>query len=349
MSMRTRQRRSFYTEDHEAFSESVARFVASEVTPNLEKWRHDGTIPREVFASAGSAGFLGTAVPEQYGGGGADDLGFVAALVEEVASTGALVLAWSFAIQAGLTATVLSEYGCTDRLFGVAAGTTVVAIGNGDLTTTPDRHVSGRLSHIPGARLADLLLVDLGGAGAAVIEIDQPGVSVSVVPSALTAPEAGVADVVLDDAQVAALLPRSFRRELDLWVAVTARAAAAGAMDLGIEYVQARKVFGKPLATFENTRFRLAELSAELITATTFVDSCVSAGVNLSSGDAAAARITAGRLLDNVVDQCLQLHGGYGYMREYPISTAFADARFLRLAVQRFSDPRNALANQLGL
>jgi acyl-CoA dehydrogenase len=341
-------RRKIFAEDHEAFRDSVARFVATEVSPHLDQWRERGEIPRTVFAAAGAAGFLGTTVPEEFGGGGADDLGFTAVLVEETASAGTVALAWAFAAQAGVAAAILTEPGCTRWLSEISAGELITAVGTGELTVA-DGRVSGRLPGVIGARIADLLLVDLGGADVVAVEIDQPGLRIAVTGPTLAGREAGVADVILDGAVIGAHISRAAGRELDLWFAVTAAAAARAALGLGIEYVGARRVFGRRLAEFENTRFRLAELSAATATTTAFVDSCVAAGATLPISDAAAARLVAHRLLDDVVDQCMQLHGGYGYMREYPISTAFADARFLRLAAQRFSDPRTALASGIGL
>lgn len=341
-------RRKIFDEDHEAFRNSVARFVATEVSPHLDQWRECGTIPRSVFSSAGAAGFLGTAVPEEFGGGGTDDLGFATVLVEETVSAGAMALAWAFAVQAGVSATVLTESGCTRWLSDISAGELITAAGTGELTVI-DGRVSGRLPGVIGVRIADLLLVDLGGADVVAVEIDQPGVRIAVTGPMLAGREAGVADVILDGAAIGAHIARGAGRELDLWFAVTATAAARTALGLGTEYVSARKVFGRPLAEFENTRFRLAELSAATTTTTAFVDSCVSARAGLTISDAATARLVSARLLDDVVDQCMQLHGGYGYMREYPISTAFADARFLRLAAQRFSDPRTVLAGGIGL
>jgi acyl-CoA dehydrogenase len=143
----------------------------------------------------------------------------------------------------------------------------------------------------------------------------------------------------------------ALHRDLDLWFAVLALASARTATALAVDYVHARKVFGRPLAEFENTRFRLAELWAELASVTAFVDSCVHARSigALDVADAAAARLTANRVCGEAVDQSLQLHGGYGYMREYPISHAFADARFLQVMAAAYSNPRDTLASTVAL
>ena len=185
------------------------------------------------------------------------------------------------------------------------------------------------------------------------METAHPGIRITPVAGNLGAPEAGVADVEFDAVPLtsASVLPASLRHDLDLWFAVVALAGARAAVALAIDYVRNRKVFGRPLGDFENTRYRLAELSAELATATMLVDHCVSAASRheLRLVDTATARLITSALHDRAVDQSMQLHGGYGYMREYPIAQAFADARFLRLAAQRYSDPRRALSDDLGV
>jgi acyl-CoA dehydrogenase len=142
-----------------------------------------------------------------------------------------------------------------------------------------------------------------------------------------------------------------FQRDLSIWSAVVAVAGARAALGLTLEYVAERKVFGRPVAEFENTRFRLAELAAELAAAEALTDMCVSALTDgtLSEPRAAAALLTSAQVHDRAVDQGMQLHGGYGYMREYPISHAFSDARFLRMASAATDEPRRTLASALGL
>jgi acyl-CoA dehydrogenase len=347
-------RRSIFADDHEAFRDSVRRFVTTEVGPHLDDWRRDGGFPRSVVAAAGDAGFLGTAVPEEFGGGGTEDLGFLAVLIEETVAVGATGLALLLALQAGVTIPSLLDHGTeadkqlwlpvlvNGELIGVPAPRGSVTLHDGRLT--------GTLSGVPAGRGADLLLIDVDGV--AIVSTDQPGVHVKPVAGSLAAPDAGSADVTLDGIHSGDMLPSdAFHRDIDLWLAVTALAAARTAVSLAVDYVHSRKVFGRPLAEFENTRFRLVELSAELATATTYVDHCLGARMRagLAATDAAAARLVTTTLNDHAVDQSLQLHGGYGYMREYPIAQAFADARFLRLIGQAHSDPRHALAIGLGL
>jgi acyl-CoA dehydrogenase len=351
--------RSIFTDDHEAFRDSVRRFATTEIVPHLDDWRRGAGMPRTLVAAAGEAGFLGTAVPEEFGGGGTDDMGFLAVLIEEMVAAGATCSALLWALHAGVAIPCLLHDGSdADKdwwLPGLASGELIGIPAARGSVTLQDGCLTGVLSGVPWGCLADLLFVDLGEElpGIAVIAVEQPGVTVTPVAANLAGDDAALADVSLNGVGVNAVVPASegFRRDLDLWFAVIALAGARAAVALALEYVHARKVFGRPLAEFENTRFRLAELSAELAAATTYIDECLatrSRGVLEATG-AAAARLITAALHDRAVDQGLQLHGGYGYMREYPIAQAFANARFLRLASQLHSDPRHALAEGLGL
>jgi acyl-CoA dehydrogenase len=338
-------RRRIYGDDHDVFRDSVKRFIASEVAPHLDEWRQADGVPRGVVAAAGEAGFLGTAVPEEFGGGGADDFGFLVVLIEEAVATGATGLALLFALQAGVAIPFLLEHGTSAHKQQWVAGLTA-----GELIAVP---APATLSGVAAARIADALLVHNDGDGIVLTTLDRPGVVVTPVNENLAGRDAGLADVAFGDAvaNTDLIYPTTFCRDLDLWFAVLALASARTATALAVDYVHARKVFGQPLAEFENTRFRLAELWAELASATVFVDSCVQErGTGaLDAADAAAARLTATRVCGEAVDQSLQLHGGYGYMREYPISHAFADARFLQTMAAAYSNPRETLASTVAL
>jgi acyl-CoA dehydrogenase len=348
--------RSIFADDHEVFRDSARRFLTTEVVPHLEDWRIGSGIPRSVVRAAGEAGFLGISVPEDFGGGGTDDNGFLAVLIEETVAVGATGLALLWALHAGVTIPCLLDHGTVaDKqrwLPGLVNGELIGIPAARGPVTVHDGHLSGTLSGVPGGRLADLLLIDVGDVQ--VVATEHPGVHVDPAPASLASPDIGLADIVLEHVatDAADVLPSTaFHRDIDLWLAVVALAGARTALALGLDYVQSRKIFGRPLAEFENTRFRLAEMSAELSTATTSVDQRLTARVGgcLDAAGAAAARLIAVALNDRAVDQSMQLHGGYGYMREYPIAQAFADARFLRQVGQAHSDPRHVLADHLGL
>lgn len=318
------------TEEFRAFRDSVRRFAAAAI---------GNATPAAAVRAAGAHGFLGTTVPEHLGGGDADDHRFLAILVEEAVNAGSTGLALVLALHAGVVIPALLDHGSTDdqqRWVPELASGALIAV------PAPGPTVPG----VPGAGLADLLLVD-GGAGDAVL------VPVGAGPGAdyLAAAEAMPVDIDVDVAAGTRLpdATTTMYRNIDLWLAVIALAGARRGLRLAVEYAGARKVFGQPLSEFENTQLRLAELAAELDCATTYVERCLASMENgsLSDTDAAAARHVAMNLSDRALDQSLQLHGGYGYMREYPIATAFADARFLRVAGQLYSDPRRVLARGL--
>jgi acyl-CoA dehydrogenase len=349
-------RRSIFADDHEAFRNSVKRFVATEVVPHLDDWRRNYGVPRTLMSSAGQAGFLGTPVPDEFGGGDTNDMGFLAVLIEETVAVGATGAALTWALHAGVAIAYLVEHGSdADKqrwLLGLATGDLVAVPTPGASLQVYDGHLTGTLSGVPCARIADVLLVD-SPAGLVFIETAHPGIRLTPGTGNLGAPDAGVADVEFDAVPLASttVLPGSLTRDLDLWFAVLGIAGARIALASALDYVRSRKVFGRPLAQFENTRFRLAELSAEITAATPLVDQCISARSRneLRAADAAAARLVTTGLYDRAVDQSMQLHGGYGYMREYPIAQAFADARFVRLAAQCYSEPRRLLADDLGV
>jgi acyl-CoA dehydrogenase len=339
------KRRRIFGDDHAAFRDSVKRFITTEVAPNLDAWRDANQAPRSVVAAAGQAGFLGTAVPEELGGGGADDFAFLAVLIEEAVAAGATGLALLWALQAGVTIPFLLEHATAEHKQQWLPG-----LSTGQLIAVP---APTTLSSVAAARIADALLVQNDNNGVALVPLDQPGITITPIDENLAGRDAGLADVTLRDVDTNTDLgsPTALHRDLDLWFAVLALASARAAMALAVDYVHARRVFGRPLAEFENTRFRLAELWAELASLTVFVDSCLHARSigALDVADAAAARLTANRVCGQVVDQSLQLHGGYGYMREYPISHAFADARFLQVMASAYSNPRETLASTVAV
>ncbi len=338
-------RRRIYGDDHDAFRDSVKRFIATDVAPNLDQWRGADGAPRSIVAVAGDAGFLSAALPDEFGGGGTDDFGFLVILIEETIAAGATGLALLWALQAGVTIPFLLEHGTAAHKKEWLPG-----LGTGRLIAVP---APTTLSSVAAARIADALLVQNNGGGVALVPLDQSGVTITLVDENLAGRDAGLADVALGDLDTSTDLasPTTLHRDLDLWFAVLALASARTATALAVDYAHARKVFGRPLSEFENTRFRLAELWAELASLTVFVDSCVHArGIGvLEVADAAAARLTANRVCTQAVDQSLQLHGGYGYMREYPISHAFADARFLQVMASAYSNPRETLASTVAL
>lgn len=342
-------RRTGYDEDHDDFARSVRRFLGDHVVDQLDGWRADGRFGRGLFREAGEQGYLGITVPEELGGAGIDDPRFSAVLVEEVAATGAAGLALVVARQLGVVLPALSAVsGSSDEVAGLVAGLAAGELVGCVAVLTPEHRSSG----VAGASVADVFVV---------VDDARPGRflvlgrdDLDIAPARLLGgTDAATADVVVSSA----VLDRTWHdapglaASIDLWDAVVSLGAARAAFDLTVDYVQDRAVFGRKLATFENTRFRLAEVGAELTAARGLVDSALSglAGGELVPALAAAVRIVAANVHDRAVDQGMQLHGGYGYMREYPIAHAFGDARFLRTASAATSEPRAVLASALGL
>ncbi|WP_368963920.1 acyl-CoA dehydrogenase family protein [Parafrankia sp. FMc2] len=363
--------RSIFEEDHAVFRETVRRFLTEEVAPHLDQWRRGGGVGPRLWVSAAELGLLGTMAPEELGGGGVDDPRFVAMLVEETMTAGATGLAHLLALSCGVCLPALIEYASVEQLTAwlepviEGRGPAVpVAVGPPLEAHADDGEwrLSGWAPAVPGGASAALLVVGFsteGEDGVAVIDGDRLGLQRRSVADALGGRDAGQADIHFDDVRVGPgdvlangeTVLRSIRRDLDLWTAVLAAAGALGVLTSTVEYVGSRRVFGRLLAEFENTRHRLAEAAVLLTAAQLIVDDSVRArwAGTLSAGQAAAARITAAQAHDEAVDRGLQLHGGYGYMREYPISVAFADAQYLRQQERQVSDARDVVAAGIGL
>ena len=359
--------RDLFDDDHDAFRDTVRRFLAAEVVPHLDEWRTAGRVPSELFASAGANGLLGTAVPEEFGGGGVEDLLFSAVLVEETAAAGAIGLALTFAVHAGVCLPLLLEHGTGEQhqtwVPGLVSGEhigAVVAVCRPVAAIGADHLLlETMVQGVSGAQYAGVLVTAVEVAGAhrlALISGDADAVSRTPVSGSLGARDAGQADLDLrGELSATALLGAGAlsqaRRDLDLWSAVLAVSAARSVLRITLDYVRDRKVFGRPLVEFENTRRILAEVAAGIEATQLFVDSCLrERGTGtLASARAATARLGAAAIHDRAVDQGMQLHGGYGYMREYPISHAFADARYLRVHDADCSDALDAVAVGLGI
>ncbi|MBP2389392.1 acyl-CoA dehydrogenase [Aeromicrobium fastidiosum] len=308
-------------------------------------------MPAELFRTLGDQGFLGTDVPDDLGGSGTGDPRFTAVLVEEVVAAGAIGLAVVLAHQCGVAVPAVLRLPEGDH-----RTTTIRRVAAGEDLLIPLLLDGGdRGLGVPGAAGAGFFVVVQSGPDgeAGVSLVARDAVEVTAGSASLGGLEAGLGDVRL--AVPAATVDGSeverVRRDVDLWTAVVSAAGARHALELGRAYVVERKVFGRPLSSLENTRLRLAEVGARIGVVQGFVTRCLDelADGTLSGVAAATARMEATRAFDRAVDQSLQLHGGYGYMREYPISHAYADARFVRQSAAASSDPRLVLADALGL
>ncbi|WP_230196063.1 acyl-CoA dehydrogenase family protein [Streptomyces coriariae] len=356
--------RDLYTAEHEAFRETVRTFLAKEVLPHHDRWERDGVVSRDVWRAAGRQGLLGLAVPQEYGGGGTDDFRYSAVLIEEFARAGASGVALSLHndIVGPYLTRLATDVQKRRWLPGFTSGETVTAIAmtepgaGSDLqsirTTATDRGdhylLNGAKTFISNGILADLVVV----VARTTPEGGSSGQSLLVVERGMKGFERGrnldkigqkaqdTAELFFDDVRVpkenllggenqafAALMANLAQERLA--IAVGAAAAAEHVLELTRAYVKQREAFGRPLARLQHIRFEIAEMATECAVTRTFVDRCVTehgAG-RLDAVHASMAKWWATELQKRVVDRCLQLHGGYGYMTEYQVARAFLDSR----------------------
>jgi acyl-CoA dehydrogenase len=330
--------RSVFQEEHEAFRRGVRAFLEAEVVPQYSKWEEDGYTPREIWRRAGEVGLLGTSIAEEYGGSGGD-FKFDAIVLEELGRLNLAAPAWD--MHAYIVAPFLTHFGTGEQkrhwLPRMVEGSVISAIG---LTE-------------PNGIIADLVLL----AAKTSPELGAKGVSLFLVDTKTTGFRRGrklkkvgnhaqdTAELFFDDMQVPAdaLLGENENQgwmqlmhglaQERMVVAVRSMAMARSAFDTTLEHVRNRVAFGKPIASFQNTRFKLAEIETDIDVGQPFVDRCIAslAEDRLSPEMAAKAKLWTTELADRVLDECVQLHGGYGYMWEYPVARAWADARVHRI------------------
>ncbi|WP_028932899.1 acyl-CoA dehydrogenase family protein [Pseudonocardia spinosispora] len=356
--------RNIFDDDHKAFRELARTFIEREIEPHHEQWEEDGQVSREVWLAAGKAGLLGTDVPEEFGGGGVEDYRYNAIITEELVRAGASGL--GFPLQNDVVAPYLLRLANDEQkrrwLPGFCSGETITAIamtepGTGSdlqgIQTTAVRDgddfiLNGAKTFITNGIMSDLVIVvaktdpDAGSKGFSllVVERDMPGFErgrrlKKVGLKAQDTAELFFTDVRVPAANVLGELGSGFIYLMQnlpqerLSIAVGSAAGVEQALAVTAQYTKDRHAFGKPIGAFQNTRFELAEIATEAQIARVFVDRCLTEHVagNLSVTDAAMAKWWTSDLLKRTVDRCVQLHGGYGYMLEYPIAKAFLDAR----------------------
>jgi acyl-CoA dehydrogenase len=381
-------RRDVFTADHEGFRELVRDVVAKEVVPHYAEWEKAGRLPRSFFERLGSLGLLGVAVPEEYGGGGQPDYRYNVVLQEEAAR--ALVTLGTVRTQLDVVLPYFLAYANEEqrrRWFpGLASGRLLTAIamtepGTGSdlagIRTTAVRDgdhytVSGAKTFITGGLLADLVIVvartstdpDDRRAGLTLLVVedgmpgftrgrvlDKMGIKVQdTVELAFDEVRVPVANRLGEEGRAFAYLGHNLPQER-MTVAVGSVAQARAALDTTIAYVRERKVFGTPVASFQNTKFELAAVDAEIEAAQAVLDRAVLELVDgrLSGADAARVKLFCTEMQARAVDRCLQLFGGYGYMLEYPIARLYADARITRIYAGTSEVMKVIIAKSLGL
>ncbi|GGM89244.1 acyl-CoA dehydrogenase family protein [Dactylosporangium sucinum] len=360
--------RTIFESEHDAYRASVRTFLQKEVVPHYDDWDRDGIVPRELFTQVAELGAF-AAVPEEYGGAGISDFRYNAVLLEEAAALGVGPAILGPTLQADVCMPYLLDLTTEEQkrrwLPGVATGETILAIamtepGTGsDLSGIRTRAVrdgddyviNGAKTFITNGINADLVITAVRtgdhphrGISLILIETGSPGFERGRNLDKVGQHAQDTAELFFTDVRVPAAnilgeegagfvgLTNNLPQER-LSLAVSAVASARAALDWTVAYVRERRAFGQAIGEFQATRFRLAELVTEVDITQTYVDRAIlelNAG-HLGAVDAAKAKLWATELQGRVVDACLQMHGGYGYMREYPIGRAFADARVTRI------------------
>jgi alkylation response protein AidB-like acyl-CoA dehydrogenase len=362
--------RELFDEEHEMLRSSFRQFLDKEVVPRAEGWDRAGIVDRELFRSAGQHGFLGVEVPEEHGGGGVADFRYSAVMAEEIQYAGVNGAGAGLILHSATCLPYLLALANDEQrrrwLPGVCSGELILAIamtepGTGSdlaaITTTAvssgdDYVVNGSKTFISNGINADLVITAVKtGPGKG-----HRGLTLLVVERGMAGFERGrnldkvgmhaqdTSELFFNDVRIPvanrlgaegggfrALVTQLPKERLI--IAVTAVAAARAALDWTLAYCQERTAFGQPIGSFQNSRFKLAEMATEVEIAQVFVDRCVRllGRGDLTAAEAAMAKWWCTELQGRVVDTCVQLHGGYGYMTEYPVARAYADARIMRI------------------
>lgn len=363
--------RTLFTPDHEAFRDSFRRFVEKEITPFHAAWEDQGYVDRAVWHKAGENGFLCTSMPEEYGGAGADKL-YSVIQFEELARAGISGVGYSlhseivapYILHYGTVeqkAKYLPKLASGEMIGAIAmsepsAGSDLQGIKTTALQQPDGSYLlNGSKTFITNGWHADLVIVvaktnpAAGGKGTSLMLVERgmPGFSVGKRLKKLGLKAQDTSELFFDNVRLApeqllggpAHENRGFICLMEqlpwerLQIAITAVAAAQAAIGWTVDYVKERKVFGQPVAAFQNTRYTLAELQTEVQVAQVFVDKCTELVLQdkLDTATASMAKYWCSDLQCKVMDECVQLFGGYGYMWEYPITRAYADARVQRI------------------
>jgi acyl-CoA dehydrogenase len=360
-----------YSDEHRAFRETVTRFLASEVTPHHPAWEREGQVPRALWRRAGELGLLCLTIPEEYGGAGADFLfaSILVEEMSRAGATGPLfylhseIVApyilhhgseaqkrrWLPRMASGevISGIAMTEPGAGSDLAGIRTRAVRRTTGDGD-----EYVISGQKIFISNGQLADLFVVvaktdpEAGARGVSLflVEADRPGFARGRNLEKMGMHAQDTSELFFDEVRVPAanLLGeegagfRYLMQELPqerLLVAIAAIGACEAAVQWTLDYVRERRAFNQPLSAQQTIRHRLAELATETAVGRAFLDDCLAKHLEgrLDTATASMAKYWTSELQFRVLDGCVQLFGGYGYMREYPIARAWADARVQRI------------------
>jgi alkylation response protein AidB-like acyl-CoA dehydrogenase len=379
--------RKHYDAEHLAFGEAFRAFADKVVVPNYLDWEKAGISPREVFQEAGKGGFLGMQVPEEYGGGGVDDFRFNQMLAEQVAAAGITGTGLGITLHNDTCLPYFLSF-CNDEqkkrwLPGIVSGELITAVAmtepgaGSDLSgirTSAKRDgdyyiVNGSKTFITNGIHSDLVITAVRtgedkhkGISLMIIErgmegfergrnLDKLGLhSQDTAELSFTDVRVPVENLLGDEGEGFTYLTQKLPQERTS-IAVNGVSEARAAFDETVQYVKDRKAFGTSIASFQNTKFVLADIVTEIDVAQAFVDRCVDRlnAKELSAADASKAKYFCTELQGRVIDKCLQLHGGYGYMIEYPVARRYADARVTRLYGGTSEIMKSVISKSIGL
>jgi alkylation response protein AidB-like acyl-CoA dehydrogenase len=361
-------KRELFSEEHEAFRDMVRKFIENEIAPHHAAWERDGIVSRDLWLKAGAAGILCCTIPEEYGGAGADYL-FDVVVFEEMARSG--YTGPGFMVHCDLVATYVKSFGTEAQkkrwLPQMVRGEAIGALGMTEphagsdlkaIRTKAVRHgddflISGQKVFISNGQLCDVIVLATKTDSAA----GAKGVTLFLVDTSLPGFKRGknleklgmkgqdTSELFFDNVRVPAsamlgeegkgfeLMMTKLAQER-LAQAIRSATVAETVVEWTVDYTANRKAFGRTIGDMQNTQFKLAELKTEAVVGRQFVDKCIAVFMKgeLDAVDAAMAKMWLSNTHCKVVDECLQLFGGWGYMWEYPIARAYADARIVKIA-----------------
>jgi len=357
--------RELYEEEHRMFRDSFRKFIEQEIAPHHDAWEKEGMVSREVWVKAGEQGFLCPQVPEEYGGLGLRDFRYNAIVGEEI--TRSMASGVGFTLQNDITVDYLIEYGTEEQkqkyLPKMVSGELITSIAmsepgtgsdlqgiktsaklqgdhyvlNGQKTFITNGILSDlcivvcRTSDAPGHQSISLLLVERGWEGFSEgKKLEKIGMKAQDTAELFFEDVKVPKENLLGDAEGMGFIQLMQQLPQErLSIAVSAVAACEAALEETVKYCKEREAFGRPIGTFQNSRFKLAEMHTETTIGRVFLNDCIRLHLDgeLNVERAAMAKWWLTELQKRVVDQCLQLHGGYGYMMEYPIAKAYVDSR----------------------
>jgi len=378
--------RTLFSEEHEIFRRNFRQFVDTRVIPKQAKWREQGVVDREIWLEAGEAGFLCPWMEEEYGGAGGDFLHSVV-VMEELSR--AYESGWAASLHSDIIVPYLHSFGSPEQkakwLPGCVSGETVTALamtepGTGSdlaaIATTAKRDgdeylINGAKTFISNGMTCDLVIVAARtensddphrSVSLFIVEGDTAGFIRSRKLEKMGMESQDTAELAFDDCRVPAgnllgqegmgfmMLMEKLQQER-LCVAILSQASSEKVLEDAIAYTQERKAFGRSISKFQNTQFTLAQCATEIEVGRAFLDSLIArhvAGKYLVK-ECSMAKLWQTEMQGRIVDACLQLYGGYGYMLEYPISRAYMDARVQRIYAGTSEIMKVIIARQMGL